>query len=138
MKKYKANRKGFIYILAVSFIIPVVVYYLSKEETTVNLIIAAVPFFLFLWFYFDTSYKIKGNKLYYRSAFVRGKINIKKIDRIIIGKTMWSGLKPALAAKGLIVTYGYNDIYIAPGSNADMVAGLLEVNPKIEIVHNTK
>lgn len=134
MKKYRANRKGFIYILAVSFLIPLVVYYLSEDETAVNLTIASVPFCMFLWFYLDTGYKIKGNKLYYRSAFVRGKINIKKIDRITVGKTMWSGLKPALAAKGLIVQYAYDEIYIAPESNPEMVAGLLAVNPHIEII----
>ena len=51
---------------------------------------------------------------------------------------MWTGIKPALAKKGLIIKYKYNEIYIAPQSNAELVADLLYINPEIKIVGNLK
>lgn len=51
---------------------------------------------------------------------------------------MWAGTKPALAKNGLIIKHKYNEVYIAPQSNAELVADLLYINPKIKIVDNLK
>lgn len=78
MKIYKAKKKGFIIVILIASLIPAVIYYLSQQDTVIDIIISFVPLSIFLWIYLDTGYKIKGNKLYYRSAFLRGKIDIKK------------------------------------------------------------
>jgi hypothetical protein len=72
--------------------------------------------------------------LIYRSGFVRGKIDILSVKEILKGKTMWSGLKPALATKGLVIKYNkYDEIYVAPESNDEMISDLLKINPEIKI-----
>ena len=138
MKIYQANRKGFInYLLIGSIILPIFVLYLDKNtftEKPLILLPLVIPLILILWIYFDTSYKIENNQLIYRSGFLRGKIEIINIREILKGKTMWSGIKPALAGKGLIIRYNkYEEIYVAPENNDDMISDLLEINSKIKI-----
>jgi hypothetical protein len=88
-----------------------------------------------LWIYIDTIYKIENNELIYRSGFLKGKIEIQNIKEILKGKTMWSGIKPALAGKGLIIKYNkYEEIYVAPVNNDEMIADLLKINSEIKIV----
>lgn len=90
----------------------------------------------FLWMYFGTRYELTPTELKYRSGPVDGRIEIDKIREIIIGKTMWSGLKPATATKGLIIKYGkfYDEIYISPDSNSTFVNKILELNSKIKVI----
>jgi hypothetical protein len=138
MKTYKANRKGFInYLLIGSVILPTVVYFLDKNSFTekpFTALLLFIPLIIFLWIYFDTSYKIENNELIYRSGFLKGKIEILSIKEILKGKTMWSGIKPALAGKGLIIKYNkYEEIYVAPESNDEMISDLLKINSEIKI-----
>jgi hypothetical protein len=52
---------------------------------------------------------------------------------------MWSGVRPALASKGLIIKYNkYDDIYIAPENNNEMIKDLLKVNPAIKLTEKHK
>jgi len=92
MKTYKAKRKGIInYILVLFLILPLVFCLLFKErfiENSFILIPILSPLALILWIYFDTLYKIENDQLYYRSGFLRGKIDISKICEITKGKTM--------------------------------------------------
>lgn len=92
MKTYKAKRKGIInYILVLFLILPLVFCLLFKErfiENSLILIPILSPLALILWIYFDTLYKIENDQLYYRSGFLRGKIDISKICEITKGKTM--------------------------------------------------
>jgi hypothetical protein len=139
MKIYKASRKGFINYLLIGFLIfPIAIFYFEEKTFTQNpfiLLLLLSPLILITWIYFDTSYKIENGKLIYRSGFLRGKIEIQKIREIITGKTMWSGRKPALAKKGLIIKFNkYDEIYIAPQNNKEMISDLLKVNPEINIV----
>jgi len=47
---------------------------------------------------------------------------------------MWSGTKPALARNGLIIKFNkYDEIYIAPERNNELISDLLKVNPEIKI-----
>ena len=138
MKIYKANRKGFInYLLIGSMIFPIVVFFIDKNsfrEKPFNVLLLFIPLILIFWIYLDTIYTIENNELIYRSGFLRGKIEILNIKEILEGKTMWSGLKPALAGKGLIIKYNnYQEIYIAPESNDEMILDLLKINSKIKI-----
>ena len=93
-----------------------------------------LPLILLLWIYFDTFYIIENDKLFYRSGFLRGEIPIATIREIVKGKTMWSGIKPALARNGLIIKYSkFDEIYIAPQDNNQMLTDLLNINSKIKI-----
>jgi len=138
MKIYKANRKGFInYLLIGSVILPIVIFFLDKNtflEKPFILLPLLSPLILIFWIYFDTSYKIENNELIYRSGFLRGKIGIPSINEILKGKTMWSGIKPALAKNGLIIKFNkYDEIYIAPENNNELISDLLKVNSEIKI-----
>ncbi|WP_047414198.1 PH domain-containing protein [Cellulophaga sp. Hel_I_12] len=138
MKIYKANRKGlFNYLLIGSMILPIVVFFLDKNTFTEKpfiLLPLLSPLILLFWIYFDTFYKIEKNELIYRSGFLRGKIEIPNIKEILKGKTMWSGIKPALARNGLIIKFNkYDEIYIAPENNDELISDLIKLNSEIKI-----
>ena len=87
-----------------------------------------------LWIYFDTSYELTATSLKYKSGPLRGSIAIDDIREVIKGKTLWSGIKPATARKGLIIKYkGFQEIYISPRTNDTLVQKLLELNKDIKI-----
>lgn len=138
MKTYKANRKGLInYILIVAVILPIFVFFLDKNTFLENpfiLLPLLSPLILILWIYFNTYYKIENNELIYRSGFLNGKIGISKIKEILKGKTLWVGIKPALSKNGLIIKFNeYDEIYIAPLSNEELISDLIELNSRIKI-----
>ncbi len=136
MKTYKANKKGFAkYLLVGSILLPLLPFSLDKStfiDKPFILLPLLSPLVLITWAYFGTVYKIEENNLIYRSAFLKGEIAILDIKEIQKGKTMWSGIKPALAKNGLIIKYDkYNEIYLAPENNDEMLADLLQINPEI-------
>jgi len=138
MKIYKANRKGLInYLLIGAMILPIIVFFLDKNTFTEKpfiLLPLLSPLILIFWIYFDTFYKIEKNELIYRSGFLRGKIEILNIKEILKGKTMWSGIKPALAKNGLIIKFNkYDEIYIAPENNDELISDLIKLNSEIKI-----
>jgi hypothetical protein len=142
MNIYKANRKGLINYLLIGFmILPVIVFFLDKNtfaEKPFILLPLWSPLILILWIYFDTFCKIEKNELIYRSGFLRGKIEIPNIKEILIGKTMWIGIKPALAINGLIIKFNkYDEIYIAPENNDRLISDLIKLNPEIKITEKT-
>jgi len=139
MTIYKANRKGYIkYILFVFMILPFFLFLLNESDFADKpflVLVVFIPAILFLWIYVDTYYKIDGNKLIYHSAFIHGRIDIDQIKQITKGKTLWVGVKPALSTKGLIIKYNkYDEIYIAPESNEDLISDLLKLNKEIAII----
>lgn len=98
-----------------------------------NLLIIAVVAFL-IWTGLGTSYELTDHELKYKSGPLRGTIEIEKIREIIVETTLWSGLKPATARKGLLIKYDkYNEIYISPKTNESFVEKLLEMNPSIKV-----
>jgi len=138
MKHFKANKKGFInYLLIGLLIFPVIVFLVDPDTLLRNpLILLPIlsPLLMVAWIYFDTSYKIEHDMLIYRSGFLRGDIKISGIREIIKGKTMWGGLKPALAKNGMIIKYNrYDEIYIAPEDNDEIIADLLKINGDIKV-----
>ncbi|MCL8009285.1 PH domain-containing protein [Gelidibacter japonicus] len=138
MKTYKAKRKGLInYLLIGAVVLPIAIFFLDKDTFTENpfiLLPLLSPLVLIFWIYLDTVYKIEKNQLIYRSGFLRGRIDISKIKEIVVGKTMWSGIKPAMATKGLIIKFNsYDEVYIAPENNDELIAELLKLNPGIKI-----
>ncbi len=87
---------------------------------------------LLVWLWFDTSYMIDGNALIYHSGPFNGKLTLARITKIARNRTMWIGLKPALAQNGMIVCFGkWNEIYIAPQDQEEMITEILKVNPDV-------
>lgn len=97
-----------------------------------------IPFlvvvFLLLWIYFGTWYQLTSTEFIYRSGPLRGKIPINEIREIVKGKTLYAGIKPATAGKGLIIRFRkFDEIYISPKTNDSFVDEILKRNPKIII-----
>ena len=47
---------------------------------------------------------------------------------------MWSGIKTALSTKGIIIKYNmYDEIYLAPENNNELISDLLKINQDIII-----
>ena len=87
-----------------------------------------------LWLNFGTEYELTTTELKYKSGPISGKIEIERIKEIVKGKSLWSGLKPATARKGLIIKYDkYDEIYISPKTNETFVEKILELNGNIII-----
>lgn len=138
MKVYKANRKGFInYLLVGSVLFPIIIFLINSTifmEEPLILIPLFLPLIFIFWIYFNTSYRIENKELFYCSGFLKGKIEILSIKEIKNGKTMWSGIKPALSTKGIIIKYNmYDEIYLAPENNNKLISDLLKINQDIII-----
>ena len=89
---------------------------------------------LLLWIYFGTGYLLTDTELIYYSGPIRGKIRLDQIREIEKGKTMYAGLKPATARKGLIIKFRtYDEIYISPDSNEEFIAHIRKLNPAIRV-----
>jgi len=139
MKTYKSRKDSLIKILIIGFtLLPIIVFFINIKVFMVNpfpLLILYLPLSILLWVYFDTYYIIEGQKLKYHSAFIKGEIEINKIKEIVKGKTVWVGIKPALASKGLIIKFNkFDEIYISPTSNEMMISDLIDINPNIIII----
>ena len=92
-----------------------------------------------IWALFSTKYELSDKYLFYQSGPIKGKIEIDKIREIIVGKSLWVGLKPALARKGLIIKYNkYDEIYISPKTNEGFVSKIKEINPDIHVIQEKK
>ncbi|GLB52522.1 hypothetical protein NBRC110019_15620 [Neptunitalea chrysea] len=56
-------------------------------------------------------------------------IPVGDIQKIIVGKTVWSGVKSALARGGLVLVYNkYSEIYVALINNEELIAGVKALN----------
>lgn len=87
-----------------------------------------------IYSFYTTWYTIHQNYLSYKSGFIKGKIPIENIREIQVGKTMWSGLKPATATRGVIIMYNrYDEIYLSPKTNEAFTAYILAINPNIKV-----
>ncbi len=140
MKKF-SSAKGFgIKIIITTFMFLPVLLFLIEPQTIaakpLTLTPLLIPISLVWWIYFDTYYIVTDGKIHYKSAFVKGTIDIASIEEIRIGKTLYTGLKPALAANGIAIRYDAGKtIYLSPKSNDDFIAELRTYKPNIRIVY---
>ncbi|MCB9173471.1 MAG: PH domain-containing protein [Flavobacteriales bacterium] len=138
-KKYKASKKGFYkYIMWFMTLLPFILFFVDSKEflaKPAGIVVLFAAIGLLYWLYFDTYYKIENNLLFYKTAFIKGDIDILKIKEIEAGKTLFVGYKPAIGTKGMIIRSGKfnNEIYIAPINNQEMIDDLLKINPEIII-----
>ena len=132
------------FLLPYLIFIPIFLVILYKEDNFFEAIppvlcIMGLLTTIFLIIIFTTKYKIKDDIFYYRSFFLFGKIDIHSIRKFEVGVTMYSGIKPAIASKGIIIHFNkYDEIYIAPENNEDFVDLVLKINPEIEVIYPKK
>ncbi|RYF67323.1 MAG: hypothetical protein EOO39_21485 [Cytophagaceae bacterium] len=137
LKRYKANRKGgfrFIILLLILVGAGVVAsdpaIFLDRPLLILPLL---GPIALLLWMYGNTHYELEQTTLRYQSGFVRGQLEVWRINQVQVGVTQWTSVvKPALAGGGLLITYNrFDEIYLAPADNEQLLADLLAINPAI-------
>lgn len=137
MKKYKAKKgTGIKLLLASSIVLPAVIY-VYDSQLLFNypglFLLLLIPFLMLSWVYLSTTYWIANGKLFYKSTFLKGDLDIHQISGITKNRTLWIGVKPAMAGKGLIIKMKYDEIYVAPEDNEEMVEDLLKINPGIDV-----
>lgn len=141
--KFKSRKDWFFKMIIWSFVLlflitsGVQLYFSGTyklEFLITDLPLLAVSGFL-LYLYFGTSYELTTLELKYKSGPIHGRILISDIREIIIGQTLWTGLRPATARHGLIIKYQkYEEIYITPLTNEKFIDAILKLKPEIKIV----
>jgi galactitol-specific phosphotransferase system IIC component len=137
------SRKGlfikavlFMSTIAIIALFSIDIYNADKFNLIKNILFALVLIPLFA-IYFQTYYTITPTDLLYKSGIIKGSIQINSIKQIQANKTKYIGLKPALATKGLIISYNkWEDIYVSPEHAETFIAELLKINSKIEVKYN--
>ncbi|MCL6217871.1 PH domain-containing protein [Zunongwangia pacifica] len=112
--------------------------FLSENSRNQNFIFGDVLLILIagllLWLNFGTAYELTPHYFKYRGGPLRGEIPLEKITEIVVGKSLWLGLRPATARKGLILKYDiYNEIYISPLTNESFIKKILELDSQIKV-----
>ncbi|MCU0419061.1 MAG: PH domain-containing protein [Cyclobacteriaceae bacterium] len=136
-KVYSAKRGGF-FLLAVllplAFAVWVTYRYAAGLGTLIPLL-PLVPTVLFTWWlFFATRYWIEGSFFHYQCGWMVGRIDIRTIQKLEVGRTLWVGTKPALGSRGIVIHVGkVEEIYVAPEDNEVLVRDLLAVNPGIDV-----
>jgi len=138
MSVYKAKKGTLIkWVILMLMALPILVFFLDRQtfsERPFMLLLLLVPIVLIIWPYLDTQYQIDGQMFKYKSAYIKGEIEINKIRSILKGRTRWVGIKPALATGGMIIKYNrFDDVYVAPVSNEALIRGLLAINENIQV-----
>ncbi|QEC53435.1 PH (Pleckstrin Homology) domain-containing protein [Anseongella ginsenosidimutans] len=140
MKFHSAKSPLFgIAFLGTAFTLLIIVFFDVIKDASLDfnagrifiLLIAA----FFLWFWFGTYYLIRDGKLIYRSGPISGSVKISEIHMLIKNKTLWNGMKPALATRGIIVKYNkYDEVYISPRNKDLFVEEILKINNKVTVI----
>ena len=104
------------------------VFYFMAGFSIVALAFMASAFFL-------RKIIIKDEYLYVHLFYPIYKVDIKTINSVESGKTMWFGLhKYGTATKGLIISSKFkNDLYITPQNESLFLKKLSEVNPNFQL-----
>ncbi len=125
-------------IIVVVFMLSMPIYEGFKtSESMFSFFMGCLVLWIFYGIYFDTSYELTQTKLKYKCGFLKGSVVLEKINEIIVGKTLWAGIKPATAKNGLIIKYDkYNEIYISPDTNNLFIEKILEIKKTIKITRS--
>jgi Bacterial PH domain len=130
--KYSSSKGATVMVTIVFFAIMTILGFLGKAYPFFCLMIITLTYLIWMWY--DTSYLIDGDKLFYRSAFLKGVIEIESIDEIIKNRKLFSGRSPSLSTKGIIIKYNkYEGIYISPKNIDEFIGALKTVNPDFKI-----
>lgn len=133
------KKTGYIRVLLFAFFIfPHVLLYGDYTVLLTSpqiLLFMYIPFGVLLWAYLDIYYKIQDDTFHYKCAFIKGSIPIRSINKVLLNDTLWIGAKPAVASGGIIIVYNkFDEVYVAPKYNEELVRAFLAVNPEIEVI----
>lgn len=132
MKFYSG--KGATVIVLIGFLLILTVVSFLDKAYIVSLVLTIKLFYL-IWMWYDTYYTIDGGQLSYKSALLKGSIPISAIVEVVKNKTQFSGIKPSLSTKGIIIKYNrWDDIYISPADVDQFVNTLKNLNPNIKTI----
>lgn len=138
--KYAAKKGAFIIYIIIFLILVSVITMYDKHFKTFTLAInpAIIICFsiiaIFLWLWFDTYYVIKDEKLFYRSAFIRGSIAISAIREVDKTSRGFVGLKASIALKGIVIRYNkWDELLISPLNANEFISRLKQINPAIAV-----
>jgi hypothetical protein len=142
IKRYYSRKDKFYYTIALLVVLTnlavLALPLLTKMPIalTVFLVLQALVILYFVVDFFrNTYYELNDCFLFYKQSFLKGKIEISSISKIEKGRTLWAGIKPALATKGLIITHNkYDEIYVSPENEDEFIEEILKVNDAIIIV----
>lgn len=140
MEIFPAKRKGYFpYFLGVMHLIFLILTVVDWPES-VGAAIVFVPVLGLLWWVFlGTWYGIEEGAFHYRSGPFTGTVPIKDIRKLELNITGYSGYKPAISTRGIILSYNkYDDMYISPFDNEVLANALKAINPEIVIVYANK
>lgn len=130
---FKVKKNNFWILIVVVAFLPFYMLINVPINDIWYLLPAFIPAIMLLWAYSSTKYYILEDHFYYQSAFLKGKIHIHKIKELKLNTTLWSGIKPALSTKGVIIKFGYDEVYVSPINNEEFANALTAINPNIII-----
>ncbi|ARN77675.1 hypothetical protein BST97_06505 [Nonlabens spongiae] len=142
--KFRSRKDALLYVLFLVIGVLAVLIFINfwnapslNREMLVPAFALLLVLGLLLWIAMGTSYEITENEMKYRSGPIKGAIAISDIHEVVVGKTMWVGLKPATARNGIIVRYEkFSEIYISPDNNQRFVDKLLKRNKAIVVTRH--
>lgn len=89
---------------------------------------------ILIWTLFNTHYTILNKQLHCRCGPFQKEVCILKIEKIVIGRTTYNGVKFATARKGIIIYHSrFDTIYISPKKIDLFIDVLVKINPSIKI-----
>ncbi|WP_205504269.1 PH domain-containing protein [Rufibacter psychrotolerans] len=89
---------------------------------------------LLAWIWFATFYRIAEGVLYFRSGPIHGSIPIQQIKAVKLNHHLWSGIRPALDLRGMVIQYNkWDEIYLSPADKEPFLEALRQVNPAIVV-----
>ncbi|MBW3466763.1 PH domain-containing protein [Arthrospiribacter ruber] len=135
LKKFKA-RKGKLFISLSGILLGLLIYsFFSDKFSIVFAFSMLIVLAHLVHLYLTTSYALDSTKFYYRSGFINGEIPFREIKSLEPNINKWTGLKPALASKGILIRYNkFDEIYIAPKNNQEFINSILSLNPSIKVL----
>lgn len=130
--KFYSSKGGVIIAIIIFLIILTITSFSDKGYIFCSIFIALLSYLV--WMCYDTYYVIDSDQLFYKSALLKGSIKISTIVEIRKKNiTQFSGLKPSLSTKGILVKYNkWDDIYISPVDIDRFIAALKNINPNIK------
>jgi hypothetical protein len=124
-------------IVVGSLIFPVAFILVKKGISIEILIVSAfslITFYLITNMYFNTYYEIRNKDIYMKSGVFSCSVPIEKIKKIEHTSYILSGFKPALDFNGIVIYYGFDEVYISPKNQEEFIQSILKINSKIEVV----
>lgn len=128
------SRKGYmIKALFIFLLIPIGIA-ISEQSYITSFMLITVLFYL-VWMWYDTYYLIDGDQLLYKSALLRGSIDVNSIVEIAKNDKIFAGVKPSLSSKGLVIKYNrWDTIFMSPIDIDRFITAIKNVNPGIRSI----